>query len=147
MINMKVSGARNILNNMKKLGADVDKIEKQSVFATSNAIKNTAIKSIQNQSFGSYVTRYSQGGKPYSHIAAKAGQAPNTDTGDLVKSINTQPLAPAKTMYVGVNADHGVWLEFGTRNMAARPFMQPAIKENEDYLEDYLAKKLKALIA
>ena len=147
MINMKMTGAREILRNIKRFGGDAEKLEKQAVFATANAIKNTAVKSIQNQSFGSYVTRYSQGGKAYNHVAAKAGSAPNTDTGNLVKSINTQPLAPAKTMYVGVNADYGTWLEFGTRNMAARPFLTPAMNENDDFLEDYLAKKLKALIA
>ena len=147
MISMKMTGAREILRNIKRFGGDAERLEKQAVYATANAIRNDAIKSIQQKSNGGQVTRYSQGGKPFSHTVSKPYAAPNTDTGNLVKSINTQPLAPAKTMYVGVNADYGTWLEFGTRNMKARPFLTPAMNENNDFLEDYLAKKLKALIA
>lgn len=141
-----MTGAREILNRIKQFGGNAEQAEKRAVFLTANAIKNSAVKSINAQSFGSYVTRYSQGGKPYSHIAAKAGSAPNTDTGNLVKSISVEPLQPAKTMYVGVNADYGTWLEFGTRQMQPRPFLGPAMDANESELMDILAQEYRKLL-
>ena len=36
------------------------------------------------------------------------------------------------TAYVDTLADYAVHLEFGTRNMAARPFMTPAVEAERD---------------
>ena len=143
---IKMTGTRQLLNNIKRINADAEKIERDSVFLTANAIKNHAVKSIQEVSKGEYKNYQKQGGGTGKRWFSAAGDAPNTDTGTLQRSINIEPLQPQKTMYVGVNADYGVWLEFGTRNMAPRPFMQPAIDANEDTLRDIVAAKYKELL-
>jgi HK97 gp10 family phage protein len=143
---IKITGTRELLNNIKRLGADAEKIERDSVFVTANAIKNHAVKSIQEVSKGRYGPHQKQGGGMGERWFSAAGDAPNTDTGNLQRSINIEPLQPQKTMYVGVNADYGVYLEFGTRNIKPRPFMQPAIDANQDYLEKTVAKKYKELL-
>ena len=143
----RLTGSRELLNKIKRFGGDAEKAEKRAVYLTANAIKNSAVKSINKQSFGKVVNRQKQGGKgTYKHVASKAGDAPNTDTSDLVKSISVEPLQPKKTMYVGVNAEHGTWLEFGTRDMKARPFMQPAMDENENELMELLAQEFRKLL-
>ena len=147
MINLKVTGSQDILRRLRKVTNRVDEIAAESVFLTANLVKNTAVKSIQSISMGERVRRPRQGGGTLSHIASRPGDAPNTDTGNLVKSISVQPLQPKKTMTVGVNAKYGSALEFGTKNMEARPFMQPAIEENKDALDRLLENKLKALLA
>jgi len=148
MINAKITGAREILKRLQRVTNDIDDIEKESVYLTANLIKNTAVKSIQAVSMGTFVQRQKQGGKgTYTHIASKPDSAPNTDTGNLVKSISVQPLQPRKIMTVGVNAKYAEALEFGTRKMDARPFMQPSIEDNKDALEKLLANKLRALLA
>jgi len=55
---------------------------------------------------------------------SQAGDAPNTDTGFLAASITVQP-AGHLARVIAVGAEYGEWLEFGTENMAARPFMTP----------------------
>jgi len=149
MINLKVTGSQDILKRLRKVTNNVDEIAAESVYLTANLIKNTAVQSIQSISVGETVRRPRQGGGMRNHIASSPGDAPNTDTGNLVKSISVQPLQPKKTMTVGVNAKYGAALEFGVRsnNLEARPFMQPAIEENKDALDRFLAEKLKALLA
>jgi len=58
--------------------------------------------------------------------ASPEGQPPYTQTGDLKNSISTE-LAGPYTVIVGPSVFYGKYLEFGTRNMAARPFMRPAL--------------------
>jgi len=147
MINLKVTGSQDIIRRLRKVTKNVDEIAAESVFLTANLVKNTAVKSIQSISMGERVRRPRQGGGTLSHVASRPGDAPNTDNGDLIKSISVQPLQPKKTMTVGVNAKYAIPLEFGTKNMEARPYMQPSMEENKDALDRFLANKLKALLA
>lgn len=150
---VKITGAKVLLNGIKKFGGDADKAEKRAVYLTANEIKNTAVDSILAQSAGETVKRQKQKGSgTYNHVASKPGDAPNSDTGNLVKSISIEPTKPAKTMYVGANSDYASHLEFGTRKktggtlMEARPFMQPAIDFNEGAFMEFLSQEYKKLL-
>lgn len=55
-----------------------------------------------------------------------AGEAPGVDTGTLKNSVVAVPKG-RKTWAVNIGADYGIDLEYGTRKMAARPFVRPAI--------------------
>ena len=61
------------------------------------------------------------------HHASAAGEFPKTDTGELVSNINVRKIGK-KDYDVGsrLGAPHGFWLEYGTRNMAARPWLRPS---------------------
>lgn len=59
---------------------------------------------------------------------SKPGNAPKTDTGRLVNSILVEERDDA--VVVGSNVKYSEYLEFGTRYMAARPFMQPALEKS-----------------
>jgi HK97 gp10 family phage protein len=62
------------------------------------------------------------------HQASAPGEAPAIDTGHLVNSIQIERTGQAqRTITVGV--DYGLALEMGTRNMAARPSMRPALEK------------------
>ena len=79
---------------------------------------------------GTYVTRYTAGGKPYSHVAAKEGESPNTDTGRLIGSIALDRVKGKKVAYVGTNVDYGFFLE----TVQNRPWLQPSlVKEVADF--------------
>lgn len=67
------------------------------------------------------------------HQASAAGEAPKTDTGRLVSSI--RPVFGNMSAEVGSLANiakYGGMLEEGTKNMAARPWLEPTLKENSD---------------
>ena len=105
------------------------------VILTANEIRTDAIKSIQNKSGGTQVSRSRQGGGTYTHTASAAGGAPNTDTGKLVASIAVEPNKSGVYALVGSNLDYGGFLEFGTSKMGARPWLEPALRKNKDNLQ------------
>jgi len=110
-----------------------------------HAIRTTAIQSIQDQSPGEIVVRSrTGGGGEYDHTAAAAGEAPNTDTGDLVNSIQVEVLPTG--VFVGTRLAYGGWLELGTRKMQARPWLIPALEANRAEIEKTTGKKINDVI-
>ena len=133
-MSVKVTGSRNFSGQMKKLGAAFNDAVDDGTFLTANEIRTYAIKSIQEVSAGRQVQRSRQGGGgTYTHTAAAEGQAPNTDNGDLVRSIAVEKVAPA-TFHIGSNLDYASFLEFGTKKMRARPWLQPAFRAMQNNL-------------
>lgn len=64
------------------------------------------------------------------HQASLPGDSPNSDTGRLLASIHhTVDGATAAEMYADIGADtnYALFLELGTRYMAPRPFLRPAL--------------------
>jgi hypothetical protein len=77
------------------------------------------------QSFGSGPPgrTYKRGKKV--HVASRPGYPPNVDTGALWNSIQGRRLRTLVAATV-VNAEHGVYMEYGTSQVAPRPFLLPA---------------------
>ena len=66
---------------------------------------------------------------PPSHWSSPPGTPPNNWTGELLRSIKVSKRASLSRGAFSestVSAPYAVYLEFGTRKMAARPFIQPA---------------------
>jgi hypothetical protein len=61
------------------------------------------------------------------HQASRAGEAPATDTGFLVSSIYNEDRGYLSKA-IGSRLDYAFYLEFGTRNIAARPSWVPAVE-------------------
>lgn len=142
---MSVTGDKEVIRALKKLGTRSSKALRHGINATAQQVRNTAIKSIQGQSQGAVVIRYSQGGGAYEHVASSPGDAPNTDTGALVKSIAVEQPNDANA-FVGTGLDYGLFLEFGTTNMKPRPWLQPALDGNIKNLNDNISKSVQRLI-
>lgn len=74
---------------------------------------------------------YSVGGKSAQRSAP--GEPPKSDTGRLVNSIrHTHSFLTAT---VGTEVNYAGYLEYGTSKMAARPYLEPTLEENEDTIE------------
>ncbi len=73
------------------------------------------------------------------HRPSAPGFPPAVDFGTLRASINHQITTDMTGIngFVGVEAGvkYGLFLELGTRNMAARPFLRPALVRNHDRIE------------
>jgi HK97 gp10 family phage protein len=66
------------------------------------------------------------------HTASQAGEPPASDTGFLVNNI-TSNVKKQDTAVIGqiiASAPYAGHLEFGTRFIEPRPFMQPALERN-----------------
>jgi HK97 gp10 family phage protein len=94
-------------------------------------VRNHVVESIQ---------RGAKSGETYelynprrTHTASAPDQPPATDTGFLVSNVSTQVKTQGKKVIGQIvsSAPYSVHLEFGTTNMKARPFMQPALEKNK----------------
>lgn len=66
------------------------------------------------------------------HIPSLPGEPPNGDTGRLETGIEVELRKSDKTVNVASNAPHSFELEFGHGNVAERPFMRPALRNNRN---------------
>ena len=116
----------------------------RAVRVAATETRNTAVKSIlQNRRSGGETTRYN----PTRTInISAAGDAPASDTGFLASNIYLIIKGEGLTAEVESNADYSAALEFGTRTMAARPFLQPALEQGRRKYERLFAKAVKDAI-
>lgn len=75
-------------------------------------------KGAPNNYYHSLLQRWVKGSAP--------GQPPHKQTAALQSSIRVE-MVGVLTALVGPSVRYGRWLEFGTKRMAARPFMRPAL--------------------
>lgn len=77
---------------------------------------------------GKIYSNYSTGGRTTPHKASAPGDPPASDTGSLLGSISHK-MEVGDTVYatVGSPLKYAIWLELGTRYMAPRPFLRPAL--------------------
>lgn len=112
---------KEILDNINRIAIDLDEAVDQAVRAGALAIQNEAIASINTQSRGEKVTRY---GPKRQHTVSKPGDAPNTDTGRLIGSIEVAHDKGSKRATVFSDLDYALHLE----TVHDRPFLEPAAK-------------------
>lgn len=78
---------------------------------------------------------YMRRGRP--HQASAPGEAPATDTGFLVNSIQTRQ-SGYLSWDVLASAVYAVYLEVGTMRMAPRPFLLPAVLAQGEWIREQL---------
>lgn len=66
------------------------------------------------------------------HIPSAPGQPPNADTHQLDISIDVRINPSRKSVSVVSLAPYSAFLEFGTSQMAERPFMRPSLRRNRN---------------
>ena len=110
-------GMKATLDALNEFGKNMDADLKVAVAKTANEVLGIAQKSI---------SRKSRGEKVDGRYVSKPGSPPNVDTGALLRSLRVKN----KGFYADIGSDmfYAPWLEFGTQNMPARPFLAPALK-------------------
>jgi HK97 gp10 family phage protein len=112
-----------VFKNIEALKSKAEAETARAVRATAQAIRNDAIISVKSHlSAGEVYTRGT-----VKHVASKPGNPPNQDRGTLTRNIRVT-MNDNLTAEVSSNAPYSAALEFGTSNMAARPFMTPAVE-------------------
>lgn len=74
------------------------------------------------------------------HRASAPGQPPAPDTGRYRSSWNFQ--VGEDYVDIGTNDKRGPWFEYGTRRMAARPHLRPAMNEIRTKITPTVAKEI-----
>ena len=116
-----------------------------AVFASAQQIRTEAIKSIQDgEKTGRVYKRRS-----VTHRASAPGEAPASDTGRLVNSIQAYNSGGGEAFTVAGRGTVGyaAMLEFGTSKMAPRPFMLPALEKSKAWITARLQDALRRGLA
>lgn len=140
---VEVDGVEETARNMAKLADRYGQAVVEGAIAGGQLVRSEAIDSIQSVSPGETVTRTRTGGGAYEHVASAEGDAPNTDTGRLVQSIQVE--VTGKTVDVGTSLDYGTYLEFGTKRMGPRPWLFPAFERVKDTVTELIKKGVDAV--
>ena len=105
-------------------------------------VQRDAFRAIKKHSAGKlYIRR----GKK--HIASKAGDAPNTDTGNLIRNIRVSTgrgnVLRGYSAEVKAVTPYALRLEFGQGRVKARPFMGPSLNKNKAKIRKLILNAVK----
>lgn len=149
-VEMTLEGDKAVADLLKDLQAQVGSDIADAMLVTGNLVAGEARKSVQHRSMGAAVMRYHRGrSTPKAHIASRPGDAPNTDTGQLVKNITV--VIKRDGVYVGVGRagvrEYAEALEFAKKSKNRRPFMGPAITKHAPAARQRMQKVLDKVAA
>ena len=126
-------------NRIPEIRARLPKLTDEHVMATAFQVEATMKTSMSGAKRGIV---YQRGGK--AHQASAPGEPPAIDTGNLVNSVFSEKSGPGQAL-VGASAEYAEYLEFGTRKMAARPFLRPALEKARDYFISGIERLINSL--
>lgn len=142
----KVEGLDRIQTATRQVQESVEAELRKALFASAKHVEGEAKRAIAAGGKSGRV--YKRRG--VSHRASAPGEAPATDTGRLVNSVIAYPAAAEleSTVVAGRGTvQYAAMLEFGTRNMAARPFLFPALERSKAWITERLAKAVRTAAA
>lgn len=145
-LQVKIEGLDRLQKSSNAVKAEVARQVLIALEASGRKVEADAKRSIlQGKKSGKI---YKRGG--IIHRASAPGEAPANDTGRLANSLATY-LVRAQN-YAIVTAGRGIaryaaLLEFGTRRMAARPFLFPAAERNRQWINERMKKAVRDAIA
>lgn len=125
----------------KQLGVIPEQNARRACYKAANLVKNEAVKSImRDPKSGEEVKKYNPS---RTHRQSAAGQPPASDTGFLVSQISAD-VEKSINDIVGIvrsSAPYAAYLEFGTQQMPARPYLQPALDKNARKITEIFVKE------
>jgi len=139
-IKFSVKNIKKVLSQLNKLEKDMEIPFQEIVKGGGQFIRGEAIKSIQSGAKSGIV--YEKYNPRRSHRASAPGQAPASDTGNLVSKIIVKQKSKNITN-VESNADYSAFLEYGTSKMEPRPFMLPAFEKSKKPIINAVLKRVK----
>ena len=142
-INLKVTNLKKVLSQLNRLQKDMEVPFQEIVKGGAQLIRGEAIKSIQTGAKSGIV--YQMYNPRREHRASAPGEAPASDTGNLVSKIIVKQKSKNITN-VESNADYSAYLEYGTSKMQPRPFMLPAFEKSKKPILDAVFNRVKRKI-
>lgn len=121
-----LEGDKELAAALRRWGKFAEDEIAEAIDATALNVHGDAVKSIQRGTKSGRTYRKYEPNRE--HQASAPGEAPSTDTGNLVNSI--QVIDRIDVAYVGSDEDYAEFLEFGTRDMQERPWLRPAVEKN-----------------
>ena len=142
-IDFKVTNMKLALSQLDRLAKDMELPFQEVVKGGGQLIRGEAIKSIQTGAKSGVM--YQMYNPRREHRASAPGQAPASDTGNLVSKITVKQKS-LNVVHVESNADYSSFLEYGTSKMEARPFMFPAFEKSKKPILNAVFNRVKKKI-
>ena len=139
---VKVIGLDDLKRKFEKLGRAVggDQLGKAALVGA-QLVEQAAKLSMAEEKHGRW---YGQ------HQASAPGEAPGVDTGLLLNSIQSELVTATATSALAqagvAGAEYAEALEYGTARIKPRPYMRPALDNNEDRIVGGVRAALEALV-
>jgi len=138
-----IKGLEPTIKNLRLLNQGMEKELTDIIRGGGQFIRGEAIRSIQSGPKSGRV--YKKYNPTRTHTASAPGQAPASDTGNLVSNIMSFDKGKETTM-VESRADYSKFLEFGTSKILPRPFMFPASEKGAKKIQEVIVRKLNKVI-
>jgi HK97 gp10 family phage protein len=126
-VSIKVKGLKVERRGEERKEKDLEQPFREIILGSAQLIRGEAIKSIQTGPKSGRI--YEKYNPRRTHKSSAPGQAPASDTGNLVSQIRVRQKNPDEVI-VESNALYSAFLEFGTSKMLARPFLFPATERS-----------------
>jgi phage gpG-like protein len=114
---------------LRLMGPSIEKAAGDLLTEWATSVHGEAVKLLNNKKGSKTETRYTGTGGKRSVLVSDPGSPPNTDTGHLVQNTTFNVDRPNLDAQVGTNVKYGAWLEFGTINIEARPWLSRAARK------------------
>jgi len=138
-VTLKVKNLKKVMSQLKQLKKQLEPDFQEIVKGGGQLIRGEAVKSIQQGSKSGIV--YEKYNPRRSHRASAPGEAPASDTGNLVSKIIVKQKTKDITN-VESNANYSAFLEYGTSKMQPRPFMLPAFEKSKKPITEATFKRV-----
>jgi HK97 gp10 family phage protein len=141
---VEVLNVERLRRRLARMSDAVTRHAREAIAQSAEAIETDAKQSIER---GPKTGRlYERSDPRRSHRASAPGQAPATDSGRLGRNITHVVDPDGLGASVESRATHSRALEFGTTDMAARPFMHPAFERNRSQIRRMLGRAVATAI-
>lgn len=124
-VTLRLEGSEAVAKALGTASREVRDEVSKAVIGTGMELRRDVVRSIQRGPASGAV--YQKYNPRRTHRASGPGQPPMTDTGRLANSIEFDRIGNL-TATVGSRLAYAVYLEYGTSQMAARPFFRPAVE-------------------
>ena len=146
-IGIQVKNLNVALKKFDTLKKDLETPFREVIAGGAQLIRGQAIRSIQTGPKSGRI--YEKYNPRRTHRASAPGQAPASDTGNLVSQIRVRE-ENKDLIKVESNALYSSFLEFGTSKMLARPFLFPATERSRKKIAqavfNRVVKEIKRLV-
>lgn len=139
-VRITLEGSAELRVALRALGDEIAEAVSDAVVGTALELQTDVKQRIQSGPASGRV--YQKYNPRRTHQSSAPGEAPMSDTGRLASSITFDTEGPL-TATVGSALVYASWLEYGTTQMAPRPFFTPAVED----IRPKFNKRLEAAIA
>lgn len=128
-----------IESNIEAVKNKMNQSAEERMLEATNHVRSAVLNTLTGSRTG---RTYYVPGTRKRYTSSAPGEPPAQQLGDLRKSIKSGVEGEGKTIvgFVGTELEKGPMLEYGTRNMAARPWLRPSFEKTVEEIKKILNK-------